>query len=1226
MQRSFYFSFGKHLTFNHLNASTVKICVIFLFIILQVQFFVYSQTVKTVGPGSDYTTLSSAFSAVNNGTLTGELEFQITGSFVESTTALLISSGSGLATYTSIKIYPTTPNCSIGMTASDTLINLKGSDNVTFDGRLNQTGIEQSLVFYHSGTASAAVIFQLIDDAYNNVFKYLKIQGANTNSSSGLIVFSTGLVTGNDDNTIEYCNLTSYESGGVEYCPRVMIRSSGTNAKENSGNVIRNNNISNYFTTSGSTALNLLIYNKSWTISNNRFFQESTRLQTISGANYAIYVSSGDDYSITNNIIGYSSANNTGTYNIVGNSTSISGFPTNFSVSGTAQAVKLIPIFLTASNAGLNSTISGNTIAAIAFYAGGTEGFNNTPTYGPFCGIYAKGNTTVSDNVIGGDSDLEKIYILRGASTGSTSLGIAAIIGFIPSNTSHTLTIENNIVQRFDIVSTNGASQSNAFMISLISQTTSPAGTYMIKNNLIGNGVTSSIRCGIIKNAGGNFDFNGTVLSAITNQGLLCGIYSNTTNASGIEINSNTIDNMEIFNSANSTSLPYGGVCGIGIQTGYASILTNKISSIKSYYAGTSADNRAVGIWINSDASGTKILFNNLIGNLLAESSGANPAVYGIQIGKNTPFTASTVKAYNNTIYLNSQSSVSTFGSVGLYHQTAGTAINCQLDLRNNIILNNSTSVTSANIIAYRRSSTTTTNYATTSNNNLFFSNGGYIFSDGTNAYANAQLSDFKTLISTREANSVVETSLDPSSYFESTSPPNESYLKIRKICSAAADAGQNLTSDFTTDYAGITRPSSGSWDIGALQFDGKYIWTGTTNTDFATATNWDCTVAPPDNSDIYVPSATNLPSLSSATTLNSVEFSGSGILFSIGDNTLTINSNITGHSNSNYIRTTGSGQLKRPVANGASVLFPVGFSAYNPVTITNSTGSADNFSASVSDGVYANGTNTGLPISNGRVNRTWGISKETANGGSGVSLSFQWNSGEIEGVLNDPRLFHNVSSAWNQESGTPVYDLSERSFSYPNYTGTFSPFYIGQKNTALPVTFLSLSGQSSFGKNIISWKVAQEIDVIRYEIERSVDGLSYILLDFQSAQSLFNYIWIDAMPLVGQNIYRIKAVDADGSIKYSKSILLNFTSSKSITLYPNPVSDVLNISLSLTQSECIDISIIDAIGRPIWSIKNIFDQGLQTYRINLPKVGTGIFWLEVKRPNGLQRLPFLKK
>ena len=46
----------------------------------------FAQTIKTVGAvGSDYTSLTSAFNDVNNGVLTGDLEFQITSSITEPT-------------------------------------------------------------------------------------------------------------------------------------------------------------------------------------------------------------------------------------------------------------------------------------------------------------------------------------------------------------------------------------------------------------------------------------------------------------------------------------------------------------------------------------------------------------------------------------------------------------------------------------------------------------------------------------------------------------------------------------------------------------------------------------------------------------------------------------------------------------------------------------------------------------------------------------------------------------------------------------------------------------------------------------------------------------------------------------------------------------------------------------------------------------------------------------
>lgn len=64
----------------------------------------YAQTM--VGAGQTYTTLKAAFDDINNGTLTGNIELQITSSITETQLATLNASGSGFASYNNVVIYP----------------------------------------------------------------------------------------------------------------------------------------------------------------------------------------------------------------------------------------------------------------------------------------------------------------------------------------------------------------------------------------------------------------------------------------------------------------------------------------------------------------------------------------------------------------------------------------------------------------------------------------------------------------------------------------------------------------------------------------------------------------------------------------------------------------------------------------------------------------------------------------------------------------------------------------------------------------------------------------------------------------------------------------------------------------------------------------------------------------------------------------------------------------
>lgn len=96
---------------------------------------------------------------------------------------------------------------------------------------------------------------------------------------------------------------------------------------------------------------------------------------------------------------------------------------------------------------------------------------------------------------------------------------------------------------------------------------------------------------------------------------------------------------------------------------------------------------------------------------------------------------------------------------------------------------------------------------------------------------------------------------------------------------------------------------------------------------------------------------------------------------------------NPTGTDATSYIVTNGTGQLKRVVAS-SDVIFPIGNSAYNPITLNNA-GTSDTYSAKVIDSKPAS-----FSGSTHIVNRSWDIT-ETVSGGSNYTVTTQWNVGE---------------------------------------------------------------------------------------------------------------------------------------------------------------------------------------------------------------------------------------
>jgi hypothetical protein len=137
------------------------------------------------------------------------------------------------------------------------------------------------------------------------------------------------------------------------------------------------------------------------------------------------------------------------------------------------------------------------------------------------------------------------------------------------------------------------------------------------------------------------------------------------------------------------------------------------------------------------------------------------------------------------------------------------------------------------------------------------------------------------------------------------------------------------------------------------------------------------------------------------------------------------------------YVKTNGTGRLIQSVTN-LPLLFPIGNTTYDPVTINNRTGTADNFSVNVSDAVLTGGS-TGTAITN-LVNRTWTINKTAANASPGCDLTFAWQAGDVSGSLStsDMKLFAWSGSAWVEQNSGAISRTST-SITYSGYTGALS-------------------------------------------------------------------------------------------------------------------------------------------------------------------------------------------
>jgi hypothetical protein len=141
------------------------------------------------------------------------------------------------------------------------------------------------------------------------------VGGSQPTQMAGVVYFGNNGANGNDNNTIDHCNIHS--SGINADIPSIGVYSlgannTGANSNFNDNDTITNCNIYDYFlVNNNSTGIEITQGASGWVIRGNSFFQTSTRTYTGAGFNRGIWISTnrnvgsmGNGFIITDNYIG----------------------------------------------------------------------------------------------------------------------------------------------------------------------------------------------------------------------------------------------------------------------------------------------------------------------------------------------------------------------------------------------------------------------------------------------------------------------------------------------------------------------------------------------------------------------------------------------------------------------------------------------------------------------------------------------------------------------------------------------------------------------------------------------------------------------------------------------------------------------------------------------------------------------------------------------------------
>lgn len=184
---------------------------------------------------------------------------------------------------------------------------------------------------------------------------------------------------------------------------------------------------------------------------------------------------------------------------------------------------------------------------------------------------------------------------------------------------------------------------------------------------------------------------------------------------------------------------------------------------------------------------------------------------------------------------------------------------------------------------------------------------------------------------------------------------------------------------------------------------------------------------------------------------------------------------------------------------------------------------------------------------------------------------------------------------------------------------------------TPLPIYFLDFSATKKGNVTaLLEWTVAEDSRNGHFEIQRSIDGATYQSVGTSFSESKSNLgSFTDLYTHPGKNFYRIKWVDNHDNFSYSTVRMVNFSGRNrpDLSLYPNPVKDLLHIRLNTPSNLTAEVTIYDAVGTLKLSKKIPAQHGRPIFSIAVADLTPGIYFLSHMLSDGsVSSKKFIKK
>ena len=261
----------------------------------------------------------------------------------------------------------------------------------------------------------------------------------------------------------------------------------------------------------------------------------------------------------------------------------------------------------------------------------------------------------------------------------------------------------------------------------------------------------------------------------------------------------------------------------------------------------------------------------------------------------------------------------------------------------------------------------------------------------------------------------------------------------------------------------------------------------------------------------------------------------------------------------------------------------------------------------------------------------------------SGSKTLAQWKAAgfDVNGLEAEPAFMDMLNKDFRIKSTSPAINRGSilgEPFDLDKANNERLPGYdIGayEYNDAVPVELTGFTAEIKDEVVILNWKTATEKNNKGFAIEKSPNKIKWVEIGFVSGSgttlSPAEYSYTDKPVFQGNNYYRLRQMENDGSYEYSGVVCISVPFEGGFYLssnYPNPFNPATNIAFNIPYSTVISLKVYDILGNEVACLlKGYKEAGRYNIKFDAGNLasGTYIYKLESKGFTEAKKMVLLK-